>query len=244
MKLHPALAYVFWPTVTAGLVIWLAIVHQAKLGLAGEHQTLEQQLQKMADLSARNADLAKRIAQANEPKPLAPDQLGELLRLRGQVGVLRLQHSDLDQAREENQRIHAVLANYLQSLTETNAPAMTNYWPQEAWTNAGYGSPEAAVQTSLWAGYNSDLTNFIASIDEESRTNFDGEFKGKSPAEASIRLADGMSDMKSIQVLSRDALDENTVVLTLEIENQNGFQTIKMIMKQTGDEWKLAGPAP
>jgi hypothetical protein len=244
MKLHPALAYIFWPAITAGLAIWLAIEHQARLGLAGEHQALEQQLVKMAELIARNADLSKRIAQANEPKPLPPDQLSELLRLRGQVGVLRLQQPDRDRAREENRQIHAVLENYLQTLTETNAQAMTNYWPQQAWTNTGHGSPEAALQTLLWAGYNGDLTNFVASVDEDARTNLIDEFKGKSATETSIQLADEMYDTKSVQVLSREVLDENTVVLTVEIEDQNDFNTVNLLWKRTRGEWKFAGPPP
>ena len=244
MKVHPALTYIVWLAIIAGLAIWLAMTHQARLRLAGEHQGLEQQLQKMAELSAWNADLSRQIAKANEPKPLAPGQLSELLRLRGQVGVLRRQQSEGDGAREENRQIHAVLANYLQWLTGTNAPAMTNYWPQEAWTNTGHGSPEATLQTLLWAGYNGDLTNFAASMDEESRTNLDGEFKGKSATEASMRLADEMADTKSVQVLSREVLDENTVMLTVEIEDQNGFQTVRILLKRTGGEWKFAGPQP
>jgi len=80
MKVHPALTYIVWLAIIAGLAIWLAMTHQARLRLAGEHQGLEQQLQKMAELSAWNADLSRQIAKANEPKPLAPGQLSELLR--------------------------------------------------------------------------------------------------------------------------------------------------------------------
>ncbi|HEX7618470.1 MAG TPA: hypothetical protein VF480_07110, partial [Verrucomicrobiae bacterium] len=90
------------------MAIWLAVEHQARLNRAKEHQTLEQQLQPMGGLVARNEQLSNLLAQTSAPEPLPPDELMELLRLRGEVGVLSRQPHDLDQAREENRQIHAV----------------------------------------------------------------------------------------------------------------------------------------
>jgi hypothetical protein len=241
MKLQHIFFYLFPPAVVGVLLVWLAVEHQARLELSGEYQALKQQLQQMADLAARNKQLSNRLAQANAPKPLRPEELSELLRLRAEMGTLRRQRSALDRAREENRQMHAVLARYLKSLTETNAIATADYWPQNSWTNCGYSSPEAALKTLLWAGANGDLTNFFAGVDVEARTNLDGMFKGKTETEASIRLADETS-FKSVQILGSEDLDNNTVVLTLDMERLGDFEIIKMIMKRTGDEWKFAGP--
>jgi hypothetical protein len=224
------------------LAIWLAVEHQARLNRAKEHQTLEQQLQPMAGLVARNEQLSNLLAQTSAPEPLPPDELMELLRLRGEVGVLSRQPHDLDQAREENRQIHAVLDRCLKTLTETNPIATADYWPQGSWTNCGNGSPEAALQTLLWAGYNGDLTNFFASVADEGRKELETQFEGKSETERSIRLADETYALQSLQILGREALDDNTVLLTVELESQDGFHTVKMVMKKTGGEWKFAGP--
>ncbi|MGA2854132.1 MAG: hypothetical protein ABSE90_08390 [Verrucomicrobiota bacterium] len=243
MKLSHALANSLPPAIVASLAIWLAAEHQARLNRAKEHQTLEQQLQPMAGLVARNEHLSNLLAQASAPEQLPPDQLMELLRLRGEVGVLSRQQTDLNQAREENRQVHAVLDRCLKTLTETNPKATADYWPQGSWTNCGNGSPEAALQTLLWAGYNGDLTNFLDQIADESKDqDWAKEFKGKSEAEAAIRLADETYGLKSVQILNREAPDDRTVVFTVEMEDPGGFQTVKMVMKETGGEWKFAGP--
>ena len=164
----------------------------------------------------------------------------ELLRLRGEVGLLRKQKPAFDQAREENQRARDVLEKY-RAMGGANA-ATTNFWPQGTWVNAGYGTPEDAFQTSLWAGYNGDLTNFTASLSSDADTNFFGNIRqGKTTTEQSIRLADELYGLKSVQILGSEVVDDNTTVLTVELEGPD-LQTGRMVMKKEGGQWKLLGP--
>jgi hypothetical protein len=204
---------------------------------------LEQQLNQMAGLAAQNEQWSNRLAQMSAPEPLSREVLMELLRLRGEAGVLRRQQADLDQAREVNRQIHAVLDRCLQTLTETNAKATADYWPQDSWMNSGYASPEASLQSILWAGANGDVTNFLAHIaTNDAPEDWVKNFNGESEAEASVRLADDTYNLKSVQILDREAPDDRTVVFTVELEMQNDFQTVQMVMKETGGEWKFAGP--
>lgn len=242
MKLNHTLGCALLPSILAGLAIWLAIEHQARLERTRAHQTLEQQLQQMAALAALNEQLSNRLTRLNAAKPLSSGQLLELLRLRAEVSVQNRLQPELEKAREENRQVHAVLERCLETLTETNAKATADYWPQGTWTNSGYGNPEAALQTVLWAGYNGDLTNFVASVADEARKDLTNWLGGKSEAETSIRLAEEMYGLQSVQILGREAPDDNTVVLTVELENQDDFQTIGMVMKKTNGEWKFAGP--
>jgi hypothetical protein len=244
MKLIYVLANTGLPAIVAGVAIGLVVEHQARLKLAGEHQILEQQVRQLAGLVARNEQLSNLLAQAGAPAPLPPDQLLELLRLRGAMSVLNRQQTGLDQAREENRQAHAVLERCLQTLTETNAKATADFWPQDSWTNRGYGSPEAALQTLLWAGRNGDLTNFSASLADEGTNELGNAFKGKSAAEISLRLASETYGVQSIQILGRDSPDDHTMSLTVALEDPDGFQNIKMVMKLVGGEWKFAGPSP
>lgn len=236
------LANLLLPAVVVALALWLATEHQRLRARTAEHQRLEQQVRQMANLAVRNEQLSNQLAAGNSSEPLPHDEFMELLRLRGQVGVLKQKQTDLDKARKENQQSHAVLTRYLQTLTETNPVATEDYWPRGSWTNAGYASPDAALQTTFWAGYNGDLTNMYASITEEMRTNLDNEYKGQSNAEISVRLADETYNLASAQILDRQVRDDNTVVLTVELEEREHFETVGMVMKNINGQWKLAGP--
>ena len=238
-SIHP-LANILFPGIAAGLAIWLVAEHYALLKRNGEHQMLERQLHQMADVAARNAQLSNLLAAASAPEPLPQDQFLELLRLRGQVGVLSRQQADLAKTREENRQAHAFLEKYLNTLT--NPIATADYWPHGSWTNAGYGSPDAALQTLFWAGYNGDLTNFYASMTDEAREGFGKDYNGKSNAEISARLMDETYNLLSTRILDRQAQDDNTVLLRVEVEDQNSFIDVTMIMTNTGGQWKFAEP--
>src|ERR1039458_9475304 len=89
MKANSVIISVICATAAVGLAIWLAVGHQARLRLGDEHKALEQQLDQMAGLVAENERLAKLVAHASRPQSLTDDQSRELLRLRGEAGVLR-----------------------------------------------------------------------------------------------------------------------------------------------------------
>jgi type II secretory pathway component PulJ len=204
---------------------------------------LEQQLAQMADLAVRNEQLSNRLAQATAPAPLSPDELRELLHLRGQVGVLRRQPGlDLDKAREENGQLHAVLERFRQTLTETNPQATADYWPRGTWVNSGHDTPEATLQSALWAASRGDLTNLSANFTDEAQKALLSQYKDKPEAEASVRLAEDARGVQSAQILGREVLPDGSVLLTVEIEGPEGFQTVKMPLKKDGNQWKLAAP--
>src|SRR5436305_922671 len=89
-----------------GLGLLFIFEHQRRLSLTEEHRALEQQRDQMSELIASNERLSKLLAQANASRPLSNDQSRELLRLRGQVGVLRQQSNDFASLREENRQAH------------------------------------------------------------------------------------------------------------------------------------------
>jgi RNA polymerase sigma factor (sigma-70 family) len=72
------------------------------LRLREHNQSLQQQqnalVEQMVQLKSDNAGLSNQLAQASGPHSLSTDRLRELLRLRGEVGVLRRQQRELEQA--------------------------------------------------------------------------------------------------------------------------------------------------
>ena len=226
----------------AGLAVCAAFEHQRRAGMGQEHQALEQQLEEMDRLANSNEQLSNLVAQANSAPSLTDDQSRELLRLRGQVGVLRLQARELETAREENRQARGALESSLKNQNTARPAATADYWPQDSWTFKGYASADAALQSSLWAANNGDLKVLLASVSGELREHMEEDFKGKSETEASIKAMDEVSGMKSVRVVSREAQGDDTAVLTVEFADRTESRTEKLVMKKIGNEWKVAGP--
>jgi hypothetical protein len=111
MKAKSVILSILSMTAAIGVMIWLAVGHRARLRLGEENTALRQRLDQMAGLVAENDRLSNLLAQASSPQslpnepaqaqPLPSERLKELLRLRGEVGVLRQQSKELAVLRED-----------------------------------------------------------------------------------------------------------------------------------------------
>jgi hypothetical protein len=228
-------------TAVVGLATWFAVEHQARLRLGEERTTLEQQLQQMASLAAENQRLSNLVARVDHAQSLPDDQLRELLRLRGEAGLLRQQGKELEATRMENRQARAALESKTQAAAAAKAAATADYWPRDAWTFTGYASPDAALQSALWAANSGDLKALLASTTGGARKEMEEQFGGKPESEASIRAKDEVSSLKSVRVLSREAQSDGTMVLTAAFEAKDDTHTTKLLLKKIGNEWKLSG---
>jgi hypothetical protein len=161
------------------------------------------------------------------------------------VGVLRQQIRDLETVRNENRQARAALDSSLKarSAGAAGAAATADYWPRDSWAFSGYASPDAALQTSLWAANNGDLKALMASATGDLQKQIQKDLEGKSEAEAAIRAMDEVMSMKSLRVLDRETQADDTAVLTATIEGRTDTQTVRLLMKKIGNDWKVSGPA-
>ncbi|EEF61171.1 sigma-70 family RNA polymerase sigma factor [Pedosphaera parvula] len=88
--------------VVAGVATTMVMQHHSQAKLREENESFREQ---MAQLKADNESLSSLAAQAKKPASLPGDQFKELLRLRGEVGMLRRQTNELGRFREENRRL-------------------------------------------------------------------------------------------------------------------------------------------
>jgi hypothetical protein len=77
--------------VVGGVAAPLVIQHQTVVQVRADNQALQQQLKEMARLEAENNRLSNLVARASNEPVLSLSPPAEVLRLRGQVGVLRRQ---------------------------------------------------------------------------------------------------------------------------------------------------------
>src|SRR6516225_8158192 len=145
--------------VTLGVVIGLSVVvslaleHRARIGLCERQACLDKLSDQAAHLTAERERLSNLVAQASSG-PLSEDQLRELLTLRNEVGLLRQACAEKSKLETANAQLRAAEARESNRLAE--AQVLPNYWPKERLTFAGYGDPESAMKTLLWAMNESD----------------------------------------------------------------------------------------
>ena len=103
--------------VVAGAATAMVMQQQTQTKLAGESQSLRQQI---AQLRTDNENLSNRLASVGEAKSLTDEQLNELMKLRGEIGVMQRQLDELGKLRGENQRLREAEAK-LQASNENMA---------------------------------------------------------------------------------------------------------------------------
>jgi len=109
---------------------------------------------------------------------------------------------------------------------------------------AGYGTPEASVQSMLWAGSIGDFKKFLAGCTPEQVERFMNKMAGKSDDEIrreSIAWANALVDYKITQkeVISADEVHLHIHATPSAVGLHSG--KVIVIMKKIGTEWKHAG---
>jgi len=220
----------------ACVAIPVAVQHQSSNQLREDNQALRQQV---AQLAAENERLSNLVAQANSSRTLANEQPGEILRLRGEVGVLRQQMNEAERLLGENRQLRAGLTNSQNAqATEPSTPSSAPV-PKESWAFAGYATPEAAVQTMVWAWSNRDGETLLASSTPEGRKKFEKDFEGKPASEALAAFPIDLSKASYYQLYNKKEVsdDEVTFTVAFDLPFHIGYSQI-VTMKKVGSEWK------
>jgi RNA polymerase sigma factor (sigma-70 family) len=86
----------------AGATTALVVQHQAQTRLHEENTSLHRQL---TQLQADNESLSNRLTATGDGKPLSDEQMNELLKLRGEVGMLRKQVNEFQKSEQNRARM-------------------------------------------------------------------------------------------------------------------------------------------
>ena len=193
-----------------------------------ENENLAAQQEKLT--SERDTALSSANKSTEELDRLRKEKI-ELLRLRGEVGILRAQTLELEKLRK-------AVAN-LDTTNTQNSAAVTAAvgFPKATWTFAGSATPETACQSSFWAlstGDTNALLNLMTPEDKlEAQNKWDSFSMGLSNAPAVF------NDTKGFSILGKQVISDNEVVLDVRLDGNitNSFQ--KTTVKRYGSEWKV-----
>jgi hypothetical protein len=154
--------------VAASAAAPLLIQHHARVQWREREAGLRQKAEQFAELSAENKRLSNLVAQTRSSS-LSIDEFSELMKLRGEIGQMRLDASEAGRLQTANQQLHAASTK-----TEPQSgPALPDpqtvlaYWPKAQLSSAGYADPTSGLQTTLWAMSRNDPNALAASVTPE-----------------------------------------------------------------------------
>ncbi len=94
-----------------GLAASLVIQQAGRAKLRAQAEASQQQADQIAQLSAENESLSNLVARSGSLPGLSRDELRELLKLRGQIGMLREAAREEARLETANQQLRAAQAN-------------------------------------------------------------------------------------------------------------------------------------
>jgi hypothetical protein len=139
---------------------------------------------------------------------LPDEQFRELLRLRGEVALLRKDSQEL--ARLRTQKVVAVGP-------AGAGLALPAALTAESWADVGLQSPDAALQTFLWAARHDDA-EFVRQLIRWKKDASVPEFDGLEKIVASLipGTIDYARKLESIRILSQEQIDAQTARMKVE----------------------------
>jgi hypothetical protein len=217
--------------VTAGATLWV-LQHQFRVKLSGENSALQDQIDQRTPLAAENERLSNQVAQARISLASSNNQYAELQRLSAEGEVRQ----------KEIEKLRTLIATPSAAPASQDLPFSMRFVhiPKESWAFAGYDTPDAALESMLWATLQGDVNALRASLTPgELERRQEGDWKDKTESEIADAGMQRLSKATGFHILKFEMLGDDTTHFTVYID---GFdqpdQPVWMDMKRIGNEWK------
>jgi len=198
----------------------VALQRRQVLNLRAEQQ------QKLADATAP--------AEALPPPQVAssPSVSREVLQLRNQVGQLRRRRDELLPVRAEHDRLVLELA-----ARATNASGLPrNFIRKSEARLVGYNSPEATLQSFLYAIRNRDLTNFFQAFTPEGVSRLKSQ--GLESPDRLEKLFDDSQDLIGLSILDQKRQQD---LISANVQILHGVPPTPILFRLVNSQWKMDG---
>jgi len=226
---------------TSSMVACLIIQVRAKAGTRERERVWGEQAQRLASLAAENQRLSNLVEPAKNAQTLPAERVRDLLRLRGEIGQLRLAGTEQKQLQKTNAQLLAARAASQKQLAEAQAAA--NYWPKEQLAFAGYASPESALKSMLWAMQSGNLGSWQQSCTPQAQADLEREWRKHGMSDAQIAeeiktMSESlMAGASGFHIVEQTEESPNKITINLSFDGEG--KTRKFVLKKVGDEWKF-----
>jgi hypothetical protein len=220
------------------VVTWTALIWQARRisELQHENRMLRGEIQ--AGDQEANSKVANAHAALDEEITRLRAEAREVHKLRNEVSQLRAGRSESEKLRAENQRLKTAPISDGQSAVQS--VQQPEFFAKENWIFAGYATPEAALQSFLWAMRQADMKTLQASLTEEGWARF-GKGRDNVPAAAlEEEVKRKVKGTAGFRILERIDISEDEIVLRIHSAGEGssaGDQNIAM--RRLEGEWKV-----
>jgi hypothetical protein len=230
--------------VMGGLAVLLFAQCEGLAKLREENKSLRGQLQQLTQAQSERDAVANSQTTAND---LSESQAAELLKLRGEVTQLRERTSDIAALREKNDALLASIKTRsahtaaLEGEKKKKSPEDAlpqDIHPKDSWGYRGYNTPEATVESMLWAAYKGDKDGFMAGFTPEMQEAFKEDFAQKDFAAEVAKSA-----IQEFRILDRQTVSDDEMIMTVytsrdENGNTKGSSDDTHFKKING-QWKV-----
>jgi hypothetical protein len=209
----------------------LAVQHRSNKKLREELGSLRRDARSLGEVMNENRRLSNLLAEARTTQITSNGWFHELLRLRGEVTSLRSQQ-------EQGSFVYQQSPSHPQLKQEhfSQPPPA-----RDSFAFAGYGSPESAFQTALWAMSNGDTNAILASLAPEERTKKEKEWTGLPEAEIQKQATNEIQGINGYRILGSETISDDEVELNVDLDTE--LTKMKMRIKRINGEWKFVGKA-
>ena len=225
----------------------IGLIRQMKSvrALRVENAALQEQLRNFEQVQSESAAQFTHV-KAEFTRLRAQEQ--ELARLRGEVTQLRTGSKDAEKLRGENQQLRAE-NQQLRASASVPAPATgaapnaasaaAGHFPREAWTFAGYSTPEHALITAIWAMREGNPRTYFESLSAEEQARMTQAWENKSAEEIAATHQSNVSRITSLRVLEQQQVSPEEMTMSVYVGGVDRME--KVSMRKVGEEWKFGG---
>ena len=217
-------------------------------GCGGDVKQAQQQSDSLrAELDALKAQAAEAETARLEEVKRWQAEARDLAKLRAEITQLRTTTRDAENLRTENQRLktenqqlrgaNAAIAT-APAAPPAPAPEPGNF-PREAWTMAGYASPESALVSAIWSMQQGNPKQYFESLTPEEQLRMSKVWEGKSQEEIAAKHQGDTSKITGMKVLNTQEVSPDQVVMSVYIGGVDRAE--KVSMKRVGNEWRFGG---
>jgi hypothetical protein len=203
------------------------IVQERQLGrLRSEQQRLIAQMS-----GGVESGLAPATA-APEERLASPEVPFELLQLRNEANRLARRKQELNAARGENERLKQQLAT-----SRTNRGGLPPGFLRKSEARMmGYQTPEATLQTFLWAMHGRNLTNLLETLTPEAVARINKPYAHRPPEE----IFEGSEALVGLGVIESERMADGLMRLKLQLTPE--LPPANLTFRLIGNEWKMDWP--
>lgn len=122
--------------------------------------------------------------------------------------------------------------------THTTAKsAPPEIWTKDSLANAGYQTPDAALQTLLWAMTHADLDAVKASATPEMRASMEKDMKGVTQQDFAAMIKTKFGPVTGFRITDRKTIAPDVVEIDFEVQGAN--KDDQSVFRRIDGEWKF-----